>query len=180
MTSDDEAVAISPEDGSSDRVQADANQVANSEKLDANRAQADADQVLTIERLDTLVTASEVLASAAADVADSTRMEMQTAKRARKRFMVTMFLMVGIAVALLIPLLWLTVSGAQDRARLKDCVSPNGKCFQDEAARRNVFVMNLEKVTVLANVCSVGPALARLPQAQRLVVVTKCIEAGLK
>ncbi len=181
------AVAVSPDDQSSDRVQSDADQAvlvdraaAITNQADSNRVQADADQVITVDRLDRLIEASRSLSASAVDVAASTQQEMQIAARARRRFTITMFLMVVLTFALLVPLLWLTLSGVRDRAKLKDCVSPTGKCFQDEAARRNTFVMNLEKVTVLANSCSIDPAVARLPESQRIVVIRKCIEAGLK
>lgn len=184
---DDEAVAISPDDGSSDRAQSDADQVAlisaASDVVDqaaANRTQADADQVITVERLDNLIAASQRLSASAVDVADSTRQEMRTAARARKRFMVTFFLIVLATFSVLIALLLIGVSGARARHELKDCVTPGGKCFQGEQTRATKIVTDLERVTILANACSVDPVLARLTPIMRTSAIRDCIVTGLK
>lgn len=184
---DDEAVAVSPDDGSSDRVQADANQAALvavaggiSDQAETNRVQADADQVITVERLDKLIETSQLLADSAVDVADSTRQEMQTAARTRRRSLITLLLMVLLTMALLVPLLVITVSGVHARKELKDCVTPGGKCFQDGQSRTANVVIDLERVTILANACSVDPVFAHLTPTARTAAIQKCIVTGLK
>lgn len=181
------AVAVSPKDQSSDRVQSDADQAALigqataiTDQADTNRAQADADQVITVDRLDRLIAASELLSDSAVDVADATRQEMQTAHRARRRFMVTMFLMVIFTFALLVPLLVIAVQGVNARDHIQDCTAPTGKCFMEEQARLGKIIHDLERVTILANVCSVDPALPAMTAKMRTVAVQKCIEVGLK
>ncbi len=185
MTSD-EAVAVSPDDGSSDRQQSDANQAALisaaggiTTQAGANRDQADADQAITVDRLDRLIEVSAALSVSAASVADSTLQEIKNAGRARKRFMVTMIAMVVLTLSLLVPMLLLLVSAAHSRDQLRDCVQPTGKCFHDGSVRTATVVLNLEKLTVLANICSVDPALAGLTPKQRTTAVLVCIKSGL-
>lgn len=181
------AVAISPSDQSSDRMQSDANQVDNKDQFDKMLAnqnkmlanQADnTDQVINVERLDKLITGSNALAISAAEIVEATREGNAAVRTARKRFIIGTLLSILLTLSMLVPILVIGIRGEHQHKILLDCVTPKGQCLIDVQSRNKKAVDNVNMVAVLAAACA--PDYINLPLPQRTVAITACIKKGLK
>lgn len=186
------AVAVSPDDQTSDRTQSDAdNLVAVASQTSASgerataREQAVADQAVTVERLDRLIEASQRQTAANEDLALATVEYQERARLARKRFRLTIVasalttaLLLAVLAVLLSKMNANLVSAARSRAQLSDCIRPSGKCFQEGQKRTIGILGSAQKIIVLAAACA--PDYVTLPLPERTAAIERCIEKGLK
>lgn len=185
------AVAVSPNDQTSDRTQSDADNVvavasqtsASGERATA-REQAVADQAVTAERLDRLIAASERQTATNEDLALATVEYQERARLARKRFRLTIVGLIAATAVILAALAVILskinddlISAGRSRAQIADCITPKGKCYQDGQKRTNGVLQSVNKIIVLAAACA--PNYVALPLAPRTVAIEQCIEKGL-
>ncbi len=192
------AVAVSPLDESSDRAQADADQVVTVGMLNAaseraanahpaiavspddqssDRVQSDADQKITVGMLDRLTTSSDSLIESNLALASATVTATEREATARKRFYWSMLALGLLTLLALTGIFSALVSAQRSRNQLADCIQPTGRCFREGQARTGAAVASLNQVTVLAAVCA--PDYARLPLPARTKAIEACIVAQL-
>lgn len=168
-----DAVAVSPDDQSSDR------------------AQSDADHVVTVAALEHLAQSTEALTKSADKLSKDARSELVAATAQRRRFMWFMGIMAAVVAIFLAGLYYQTsksndVLGGTKAARkaqislskeIKDCVEPTGKCYQDGQARTAKAIGSINEASALAAACA--PNYVSLPLPQRITAIERCIVAHL-
>lgn len=186
------AFAVSPTDKSSDRQQSDddnttaanAQTAATSERA-AAKAQAATDQAITLDRLDRIEAAANAQTASNDALALAMVEYQERARLARRRFRLTIVALIATTAVLLAGLVLLLskmndnlTSGSASRAQIRDCITPQGKCYQDGQKRTAAVLGNVQKIIVLAAACA--PNYVTLPIPERTAAIEQCIEKGLK
>lgn len=132
---------------------------------------------VTSDRIEQLVTASEQQTAASEELALAMVAHQERARLARRRFWITLALVVVGFVGLYIRQEINLHTSKDVRDRIVDCVDPAGQCYKDGQARTAKIVGDLNRVSGLAAACA--PNFVSLPLPHRIVAIQRCIRRNL-
>lgn len=130
--------------------------------------------VISDEKLDRLITASEDVVEANGDLAKAMVAHQERARLARRRYRVTVALIVlGFSI------LWFrqeqALTNAQEsRDRIVSCTDPTGTCYQEGQARTGALISQLIDTFIDATACAPAAPADATP-AERKASIARCI-----